>query len=239
MTVFLSLIWVSFLLSFQFHLHVQKFFFYVFLQPNVLCILCFSLSQAFLFSPVMTCFFIMLLREKCKFRIFFPCYCHNVSVDFNSKHPFSYKFSFLLNLINCELFSQQMIPGNSNTYTVTEKRLDPPVLATKIRIVPFSEHVRTVCMRVELLGYRWHGEWISPVSFNMILIHTRLELLDIVAQKVNWTCFSANVLTSNACGAYECRWHGNYRKLIETESVNMFALFSCGWSLCDVATLIS
>ena len=42
---------------FQFHLHVRRFFFFVFLQQNVLCILCFSLLQAFLFSPVMTCVF--------------------------------------------------------------------------------------------------------------------------------------------------------------------------------------
>ena len=70
--------------------------------------------------------------------------------------------------MNCVLFSQQMIPGNSNTYTVVEQRLDPPVLATKIRIVPFSEHVRTVCMRVELVGYRWHGKLIERVSVNML-----------------------------------------------------------------------
>jgi discoidin domain receptor family protein 2 len=52
-----------------------------------------------------------------------------------------------------------MIPGNTNTYTVVEQRLDPPVLATKIRVVPYSEHVRTVCMRVELVGYRWQGKY--------------------------------------------------------------------------------
>jgi hypothetical protein len=54
-----------------------------------------------------------------------------------------------------------MIQGNSNTYTVVEQRLDPPLLATKVRIVPFSEHVRTVCMRVELVGCRWHGKYLS------------------------------------------------------------------------------
>jgi hypothetical protein len=63
-----------------------------------------------------------------------------------------------------------MIPGNSNTFTVVEQRLDPPVLATKFRIVPFSEHVRTVCMRVELVGFRWHGKLIECVSVTMFLL---------------------------------------------------------------------
>jgi discoidin domain receptor family protein 2 len=54
-----------------------------------------------------------------------------------------------------------MIQANTNTYTVVEQRLDPPVLATKIRIVPYSEHVRTVCMRIELVGYRWQGKYHS------------------------------------------------------------------------------
>jgi discoidin domain receptor family protein 2 len=52
-----------------------------------------------------------------------------------------------------------MIPGNTNTYTVVEQRLDPPVLATRVRVVPYSEHVRTVCMRVELVGSRWQGKY--------------------------------------------------------------------------------
>lgn len=86
------------------------------------------------------------------------------------QNTLSLKARFLLNLIYCELFSQQMIPGNSNTFTVVEQRLDPPVLATKIRIVPFSEHVRTVCMRVELVGFRWHGKLIECVSVTMFLL---------------------------------------------------------------------
>jgi hypothetical protein len=59
------------------------------------------------------------------------------------------------------LLPRQMSPGNTNTYTVVEQRLDPPVLATKVRVVPYSEHVRTVCMRVELVGSRWQGKYHS------------------------------------------------------------------------------
>ncbi|XP_063215525.1 discoidin domain-containing receptor tyrosine kinase B [Bacillus rossius redtenbacheri] len=50
---------------------------------------------------------------------------------------------------------KEFIPGNTDTYTMVEQKLDPPVLASRLRFVPFSEHMRTVCMRVEIVGCRW------------------------------------------------------------------------------------
>lgn len=50
---------------------------------------------------------------------------------------------------------EQLLAGNTNTYTVVENLLEPPILASKIRLVPYSVHPRTVCMRVELLGCVW------------------------------------------------------------------------------------
>ena len=47
---------------------------------------------------------------------------------------------------------QEIMKGNSNTYTVKENILESPVVAQKVRIVPFASHSRTVCMRLELLG---------------------------------------------------------------------------------------
>jgi hypothetical protein len=43
----------------------------------------------------------------------------------------------------------QLLPGNTNTFTIVDQRLDPPVIASKIRFLPYSDHVRTVCMRTE------------------------------------------------------------------------------------------
>ncbi|KAF4518476.1 hypothetical protein B566_EDAN006481 [Ephemera danica] len=51
--------------------------------------------------------------------------------------------------------SADLLPGNTNTYTVVEQTLEPPILATRLRFVPYSLHVRTVCMRVEILGCTW------------------------------------------------------------------------------------
>ncbi|KAF5296725.1 hypothetical protein FQA39_LY12425 [Lamprigera yunnana] len=50
---------------------------------------------------------------------------------------------------------KELLPGNTNTYTVVDQKLDPPIIASKIRFLPYSDHVRTVCMRVELVGCSW------------------------------------------------------------------------------------
>ncbi|XP_077301647.1 discoidin domain-containing receptor tyrosine kinase B-like [Arctopsyche grandis] len=42
--------------------------------------------------------------------------------------------------------------GNSDTTTVVQQQLTPPVHATNVRIVPYSPMLRTVCMRIELYG---------------------------------------------------------------------------------------
>ena len=46
----------------------------------------------------------------------------------------------------------EVFPGNVNPYGVAATRLDPPIVADKLRVVPVSNHPRTVCMRIELLG---------------------------------------------------------------------------------------
>ncbi|CAG0918445.1 unnamed protein product [Notodromas monacha] len=56
---------------------------------------------------------------------------------------------------------------------MTEKReLDPPVVASIVRIVPHTFHHRTVCMRIELYGCPFSGEiesYIVPVSQDELL----------------------------------------------------------------------
>ncbi|XP_022686614.1 discoidin domain-containing receptor 2-like isoform X2 [Varroa jacobsoni] len=48
-----------------------------------------------------------------------------------------------------------VIEGNSNTYTSEFRALDPLIISDRIRIVPYSKDIRTVCMRVELYGCKW------------------------------------------------------------------------------------
>ncbi|CAG0923460.1 unnamed protein product, partial [Notodromas monacha] len=58
----------------------------------------------------------------------------------------------------------EILEGNRNTYVANKNALDPPIIASKIRILPFSHHVRTVCMRVELHGCNYTG---GVVSYSM------------------------------------------------------------------------
>lgn len=46
-----------------------------------------------------------------------------------------------------------IIRGNSDTYSIKRTRLEPNIVdVSMIRIVPYSEHLRTVCLRFELFG---------------------------------------------------------------------------------------
>lgn len=62
------------------------------------------------------------------------------------------------------VLSVQVIEGNTNTYLESKHELQPPILATKIRFLPYSYHRRTVCMRVELYGCPWND---GVVSYSM------------------------------------------------------------------------
>ncbi|XP_014369691.2 epithelial discoidin domain-containing receptor 1 [Papilio machaon] len=49
----------------------------------------------------------------------------------------------------------RLIPGNVNTYTPNKSILEAPFVASKVRFLPFADHPRTACMRVELYGCLW------------------------------------------------------------------------------------
>ncbi|XP_018048990.1 PREDICTED: discoidin domain-containing receptor 2-like [Atta colombica] len=49
----------------------------------------------------------------------------------------------------------ELLVGNNNPYSEEEQIFDPAVIATKIRFIPYTSHMRTVCMRVELYGCSW------------------------------------------------------------------------------------
>lgn len=53
----------------------------------------------------------------------------------------------------------QVIDGNTDTYDVVLKDLRPPIIARFVRLIPVTKAPTTVCMRVELYGCVWHGEY--------------------------------------------------------------------------------
>ncbi|XP_057334847.1 discoidin domain-containing receptor 2-like isoform X2 [Microplitis mediator] len=53
------------------------------------------------------------------------------------------------------LKGDRILRGNSNTYLVERQKLELPFVASRVRFVPYSQHPRTVCMRVEIYGCIW------------------------------------------------------------------------------------
>ncbi|XP_026464488.1 discoidin domain-containing receptor 2-like [Ctenocephalides felis] len=74
-----------------------------------------------------------------------PRYCLNVVEKFGSSH------------------AGEVLTGNSDTASVVEHRLLPPIFASKVRLFPHSLHRRTVCLRAELLGCMDDGKVVSTI----------------------------------------------------------------------------
>ncbi|XP_046642045.1 discoidin domain-containing receptor 2-like [Daphnia pulicaria] len=55
----------------------------------------------------------------------------------------------------------EIFTGNTNTYMVANNYLNPVILATKIKFVPYSIHRRTVCLRIELSGCKFEEGVVS------------------------------------------------------------------------------
>ncbi|XP_039286881.1 discoidin domain-containing receptor tyrosine kinase B [Nilaparvata lugens] len=56
---------------------------------------------------------------------------------------------------------KQILRGNTDTATVVSHRLMPPVFASQVRILPYSVHRRTICLRLELQGCLTHDGVVS------------------------------------------------------------------------------
>lgn len=83
-----------------------------------------------------------------------------------------------IKLKKCEYSSFQVLTGNSNTYLVVKQRLELPFVANKVRFIPYSEHPRTVCMRVELYGCSWERKYyIINFLISKLLFIARIESL--------------------------------------------------------------
>ena len=52
----------------------------------------------------------------------------------------------------------QILSGNTNPWLAAMQQLDHPIVAERIRFLPYSHHPRTTCMRVEVYGCPWTGK---------------------------------------------------------------------------------
>lgn len=76
----------------------------------------------------------------------------------------------------------QILTGNINTYSEVENALQPIIVASKVRIYPYSQYDRTVCLRVELVGCPWIGKFKcrkhSFTAFNFPIRESSNKLFD-------------------------------------------------------------
>uniref|UniRef100_A0A4W4F457 receptor protein-tyrosine kinase n=1 Tax=Electrophorus electricus TaxID=8005 RepID=A0A4W4F457_ELEEL len=52
-------------------------------------------------------------------------------------------------------YGNEIIMGNVNTYESVVKDLHPPIITRYLRLIPVTDAVHTVCMRIELFGCPW------------------------------------------------------------------------------------
>ncbi|XP_043286317.1 discoidin domain-containing receptor 2 isoform X2 [Venturia canescens] len=71
-----------------------------------------------------------------------------------------------------------LLAGNNNPYTEREQIFDPPIIATRIRFIPYASHMRIVCMRVELYGCLWNEGLISYSMPQGIQRGSEIDLTD-------------------------------------------------------------
>ncbi|XP_031776700.1 discoidin domain-containing receptor 2 isoform X2 [Nasonia vitripennis] len=71
-----------------------------------------------------------------------------------------------------------LLVGNDNPKTEKEQVFDPPVVATKIRFIPYTSHIRIICMRVELYGCPWTEGLASYSMPQGVLRGSELDLTD-------------------------------------------------------------
>lgn len=60
------------------------------------------------------------------------------------------------------MFSQ-VLQANRDTNTIVDRPLVPAIIASKIRLVPYSGHPRMVCLRAEIIGCYHYGKNIFAI----------------------------------------------------------------------------
>lgn len=98
----------------------------------------------------------------------------------------------------------QTIAGNINTYSEVEQILQPIIFASKIRIYPYSEYDRTVCLRAEIIGCVWDGKSLE-ILFFLIIPHF-LYVLIITCLRLSYGEWSDNGSTYDIVISM---WRGN------------------------------
>lgn len=68
---------------------------------------------------------------------------------------------------------EQLLRANEDVQTAVRNELSPPIVgANMIRLLPYSQHLRTVCLRFELYGCPYDGKFPLAQGARLI-VYTR------------------------------------------------------------------
>ena len=109
----------------------------------------------------------------------------------------------------CFWFHVQIFTGNRDVYTADINEVKPPIIAKKIRFIPYSDLPRTVCMRVEMYGCKWEGEYIHT--------HTHIHITSTCC-KWEGEYIHTHIHTTST----DCKLEGEYiHTYTHTHNINM------------------
>lgn len=73
----------------------------------------------------------------------------------------------------------QVLQANRDTNTIVDRPLVPAIIASKIRLVPYSGHPRMVCLRAEIVGCYNYGMLIY-IIYCYIVVYTFRDSLHVI-----------------------------------------------------------
>lgn len=82
-------------------------------------------------------------------------YAHSSGNEFARKYRLTYSRDAHRWIPWKNRFGNEIIMGNVNTYASVVKDLHPPIITRYLRLIPVTDAVHTVCMRLELFGCTW------------------------------------------------------------------------------------
>lgn len=108
------------------------------------------------------------------------------------------------------VLSPQILTGNMNTYSEVENRLYPVIIGSKVRVYPYSQYDRTVCLRIELVGCPWNGELKSIfLSFQYVRVSVvAATILDGISM-LSFSITSIGTETNTSCEGLRPTGSGN------------------------------
>ncbi|XP_052453663.1 discoidin domain-containing receptor 2-like [Carassius gibelio] len=82
-------------------------------------------------------------------------YAHNSGNEFARKYRLEYSRDGHRWISWRNRFGSEILMANINTYDSVVRDLHPPIITRFLRLIPVTDAVHTVCMRVELFGCAW------------------------------------------------------------------------------------